>query len=68
MRIKSMVTDRYYEQERMVFISNVAQIAKYMKHGAVLYDLLTDNECLIGVFSKIETKELYAKWNRRELT
>lgn len=67
MRIKSMVTDRWYEQEGMVFITNTVQIAKYLKHGAVLYDLLENDDCLIGVFSKKETKELYSKWLRREL-
>ena len=66
-RIKSIVTDRYYEQEEMVFITNPTQIAKYLKSGAVMYDLLESNGSLVAAFSKKETKELYAKWQRREL-
>ena len=50
MRIRSVVTDRYYEQEEMVFITNTAQIAKYLKHGAVLYDLIEVDGKLIGAY------------------
>lgn len=67
MKIRSVVTDRYYEQEEMVYITNTAQIAKYLKHGAVLYDLIEVDGKLTGAFSKKETKDLYAKWQRREL-
>ena len=67
MRIRSIVTDRYYEQEEMVFITNTAQIAKYLKHGAVLYDLIEVDGKLTAAFSKKETKDLYTKWQRREL-
>ena len=67
MRIRSVVTDRYYEQEEMVFITNTAQIAKYLKHGAVLYDLIEVDGKLTAALSKKETKDLYTKWQRREL-
>lgn len=51
----------------MVFITNTAQIAKYLKYGAVLYDLIEVDGKLTAAFSKKETKDLYTKWQRREL-
>lgn len=62
-----MVTDRIYEQEAMVYISNPTQIAKYMKHKCTLYDLLEIDDKLVGVFSKEETKPLYELWKVHEL-
>lgn len=67
MRIRSTITDRIYEQEEMIYIVNPVQIAKYIKHHCTLYDLLADNDKLIGVFSKRETQPLYEKWRAREI-
>ena len=66
-RIRSTVTDRLYEQESMVYISNPVQIAKYLAHHCTLYDLLADDEKLVGVFSKKETRDVYEKWRSKTL-
>ncbi len=51
----------------MIYIVNPVQIAKYIKYHCTLYDLLADNDKLIGVFSKKETQLLYEKWRAREI-
>ena len=67
MRIKSVTTGRVYEQEDMVYLVNPVQIAKYIKYGITLYDLDESNGRLIGVFSRRETKEVYNKWQNKEI-
>lgn len=67
MRIRSLITDRIYEQEEMVFITNPVQIAKYLKCKCTLYDLLEYDDKLIGVFSRQETQPYYEKWRAHEL-
>lgn len=67
MRIRSQVTDRIYEQEEMIFITNPVQIAKYLKNNCTLYDLLECDDRLVGVFSRKETQALYEKWKAHEL-
>lgn len=66
-RIRSNVTDRIYEPDLMVYVVNPVQTAKYLKHGAVLYDLLESGGNLVAVFSKKETGELYRLWQKHEL-
>ena len=67
MRVRSTVTDRTYQSDDMVYLANPTQIAKYMKHGAVLYDLIESDGRLIGVFSRRETRRLYERWQNREI-
>lgn len=67
MRTRSIVTNRIYEQEGMVYIMNPLQIAKYLKYGCTLYDLFESNDKLVGVFSRKETQPLYEKWQVRAL-
>lgn len=52
MRMRSTVTDRWYDPVEMVYLENPLQIARYMKHGATLYDLLENNDVLVAVFSR----------------
>lgn len=67
MRIHSNVTDRTYQTDEMVYLANPIQIAKYMDHGATLYDLLSVDSKLVGVFSRKETYKLYKQWQSREI-
>lgn len=67
MRIRSAITDRVYNPDSMVYLENPIQIAKYIKHGATLYDLLENNDVLVGVFSKKETSYLYKLWQEHKL-
>lgn len=67
MRVNSKITNQSYFGERMVYIGNPIQIARYLKHGATLYDIFENNDKLIAVFSKEETAELFTLWCRREL-
>jgi len=67
MRTRSTVTDRVYEPDLMFYIVNPVQIARYLKHGATLYDLFESGDNLVAVFSKRETSELYKLWQRHEL-
>lgn len=62
MRIRSTVTDRIYEQEEMVFIVNVKQIAYYLKCHCTIFDLIESDGKLVGVFSKRESRPYYEKW------
>lgn len=67
MRMRSTVTDRWYDPVEMVYLENPLQIARYIKHGATLYDLLENNDVLVAVFSKRQTFELYKLWQKHEL-
>ena len=67
MKIRSIVTNRIYEQEDMVYITNVRQIAKYLKHRATLYDLIEEGDRVVAAFSRKETQKLYEKWQAHEL-
>lgn len=67
MQITSKVTGLCYSGEDMVYISNPLQTAKYMKHGATLYDVIQSQDKLIFIFSRSETRMLFDLWCRREL-
>lgn len=61
---------KYTPGQNTVYISNMRQAQLYMRHGAQLLDILYDNtknDALVFVFNRAETKELYEKWNNREL-
>ena len=47
MRTHSKVTDRIYNTDEMVYLTNPVQIAKYVKYGATVYDMLENNERLV---------------------
>ena len=58
---------RHYRGMDCVFIKNPKQAYKYMKHGAILYDLLIGEEEFIFAFNKKEVTPLYDLWCKREL-
>lgn len=67
MRIVSTVTGLEYKGEQMVYIANPLQCARYIKHGARIYDVIEDNDKVFFVFKKSETSDLFDRWCRREL-
>jgi len=70
---RSTVTDRRYEADDMVCITNPVQIAKYLMRGATMYDLLgvadstTGSAMLVAMFSRRETRDLYKLWKEHQL-
>ena len=71
MKTTSNITGLQYEPGHdTVYITNMVQAKLYMRNGARLLDTLYDNtknDALVFVFSKSETKELYDRWNNRDL-
>ena len=71
MKKTSNVTGKQYTPGKdLAYITNMTQAKLYMRNGATLLDILYDNtkyDALVFIFSKSETKELYIKWNNREL-
>lgn len=66
--IKSNITGKEYEPKACVFIKNVAQAGKYIKHNAELLDLTVAYDGkLTFVFSLEGTKDLYEKWLENKL-
>ena len=70
----SRLLNRTYDSDNAVYIVNMLQVARYMKHGAeeFLVDILCDKakkeDTLVFVFEKSPLiKELYRKWNAHEL-
>lgn len=74
MQTYSRLLNRYYDSEKVVYLVNMLQVARYMKNGAEEYlvDILCDKakkeDTLVFVFEKSPLiKELYNKWNAHEL-
>lgn len=67
MKTRSEFSGNIYESDEMVYITNMKQSAKYLKHHATLYDVLECAGKIVHVFSRKETKELYEAWNAHKL-
>ena len=74
MQTYSKLLNTYYDNERVVYIVNMLQAARYMKAGAhvdlvdILYDGVKREDTLVFVFRKTPlVKELYKKWQNHEL-
>lgn len=74
MRVYSRLLNRYYYDDKVVYLVNWLQVAKYMKNGGeeFLVDILCDKakkeDTLVFVFEKSPLiQELYRKWNNHEL-
>ena len=71
MKTTSHINGQQYEPGiDTVYISNMRQAQLYMRNGAKLLDILydnTQNDALVFVFKRSETKDLYKKWNNHEL-
>lgn len=74
MRTYSRLLNRYYDSDKVCYLVNMLQVARYMKNGAEEYlvDILCDQakkeDTLVFVFEKSSLiQELYRKWNAHEL-
>lgn len=69
-----IVHNEKYSLHDVVRIVNPKQQKLYIKHDAypvdmyVSKDLYSDDEILVMLFNKEETRELYVKWTNHELT
>ncbi len=68
--IKPAFQTRPYKPSEVIRIPDRWQSYQYMKHGATPVDIYIDfaKDNLVMVFLKSETKELYEKWRRYELS
>jgi len=69
MRLTSNLTGNSYMPEETCIILNVAQVAAYLKNGALPLDIFVGrDDKLCFVFPKnAKTKELFDKWVKHEL-
>lgn len=67
MQVISEVTGLTYSPDEMVYLVNPLQSARYLKHGAVLYDIFESKDMLVFVFSRNDTRQMYQQWKHREL-
>lgn len=67
--VKPSFQTKPYKTVEVVRIKDRLQQFLYIKHGAKPVDMYVSNEeeCLIMIFMKSETKDLYEKWRRYEL-
>ena len=72
----SKLLSRHYDpsNSNVVYISNILQVAKYLKNGGseflvdILYDGVKREDTLVFVFLKTpEVQELYRRWQSHEL-
>lgn len=67
MKTRSEFSSVIYDSDEMIYITNMKQAAKYIKHHATLYDVIECGGKVVFVFSKKETKSLYEAWNAHTL-
>ena len=62
--------EQYYESEDVVYCKDPKQQKLYLKHHARLADVFYSemDDRVVFVFWRKDTKELYQKWKRHELT
>lgn len=71
----SKLLNRYYDSDRVAYISNFQQVYKYLNASEEAADSLVDilysgtrKDCLVFVFEKTPLiQELYRKWQAHEL-
>ena len=63
----SPITGLEYRPLDCVFYRNPVQAHRFMKHGAVLYDLIVGDDGFTWVFNREATRGLNDLWCRHEL-
>ena len=68
MKVQSTITGKCYETDECVYIVNPLQVYKYLSNDLPPLDILPgeDNK-LVFVYSRNNSKILYDKWCKREL-
>lgn len=75
MQTYSKLLNKYYDPERVIYISNFQQVYKYLNASEEVAENLVDilysgtrKDCLVFVFNKTPImQELYKKWQAHEL-
>lgn len=75
MQTYSRVFNKYYDSDKVTYITNFQQVYKYLNASDDVINSLVDilysgtrKDCLVFVFEKSPLiKELYRKWNAHEL-
>ena len=71
MKTTSGITGTTYEPDECVFIPNMLQNFKYLSYGAELLDIIPDNRFdqnkILFVWNREDTKHLYDAWCKHEL-
>lgn len=67
MREISNITNREYDTEECVPIVNKTQHDLYVKNNVYPIDMYYSIDRIVYIYRKKDTKELYAKWQKREL-
>lgn len=70
----SKLLNRYYDSDKVIYLTNMCQVYKYLNTSdnvaSDLVDILysgTRKDCLVFVFNKSQTiQELYQKWKNHE--
>lgn len=63
----SAITGKDYDPEQCIYILNMIQVARYLKHGAIPVDVCVTNDKVCFVFLRKDTRELYKAWCSRTL-
>ena len=68
LKVQSMVTGKCYETTECVYIVNTLQVYKYLLNDLAPIDVLPgeDNK-IVFVYNRQESRDLYDKWCKREL-
>ena len=68
LKVQSTVTGKCYETDDCVFIVNQLQVYKYLANDSVPLDILAgeDNK-IVYVYNRKNTRKLYDLWCKREL-
>ncbi len=75
MIVRSKLLGTYYDSAKVIYITNMQQVYKYLNADDEVSDNLVDilysgtrNDCLVFVFNKTPLmQELYMKWKNHEL-
>ncbi len=68
MKVQSNLNGNVYETEECVYLVNPLQVYKYILNDSLPLDIKAgeDNK-LVFVYNRLNTKKLYDKWCKREL-
>ena len=75
MQVYSKLLNKYYDNDKVAYITNFQQVYKYLNASEEVADSLVDilysgtrKDCLVFVFNKTPIiQELYRKWQAHEL-
>lgn len=66
--VQPTISGQPYDPADCVRISDRYQMFLYVKHGAYPKDIYVNGNDLVMVFDKNETKDLYERWRRFQLS